>query len=152
LRKGVNFDFDLDGVTASLGSVLIYEAPLFNSLFILKASPTSALISRGSSAIHDAPSSIQEISDAYSNNRPAVDDNDILVWHAHHGHVALPGNKRRPNAVRGIQLHDKSPSTCTSEACIMGKMFRKPCQHLRLADTAKTRLVELIRCDVSGPM
>jgi hypothetical protein len=43
LRKGVTFDFQLDGSSVSLGSVLIYEAPHINSLFVLKASASSVL-------------------------------------------------------------------------------------------------------------
>jgi hypothetical protein len=111
MRKGVNFDFNLDGATASLGSVLVYEAPLINSLFVLKASATSPSISKASVVVDDPPS--PEISEAYSNIRPAVDDKDILVWHARLGHLSLPAIKRHPNTVRGIQLHAKSPSTCT---------------------------------------
>ena len=61
----------------------------------------------------------------------------------------LPAIKRLPNAVRGIQLHAKSPSTCTCEACIMGKMFRKPFQPSE--DKTKTRLLELIHSDAIGP-
>jgi hypothetical protein len=134
MRKGVNFDFNLDGGTASLGSVLVYEAPLINSLFVLRASPTSASVSKASVAVDDppntTPSSVPETSEAYSNIRPAVDDKDILVWHARLSHLSLPAIKRLPNTVRGIQLHAQGPSTCTCEAFIMGKMFRKPFQQL----------------------
>ena len=72
MRTGVNFDFNLNGATANLGSVLVYEAPPINSLFVLKASATSASISKGSVVVDDPPSS--EISEAYSNIRSAVDD------------------------------------------------------------------------------
>jgi len=152
LRKGVNFDFGIDGATASLGSVLMYEAPLINSPFVLRASTTSASVSKASVAVGDPPSTtpISEISEPYSNIRPAVDDKDILVWHACLSHLCLPAILRLQNAVRGIQLHAKSPSTCTCEACIMGKMFRKPLQPSE--DKAKTRLLELIHSDVIGPM
>jgi hypothetical protein len=152
MRKGVNFDFNLDGATASLGSVLVYEAPLINSLFVLRASTISASVSKASVAVDDSPSTtpISEISEAYSNNRPTVDDKDILVWHARLSHLSLPAIKRLSNAVGGIQLHAKSPSTCTCEACNMGKMFRKPFQPSE--DKTKTRLLELIHSDVIGPM
>jgi len=154
MRKGVNFDFKLNGATASPGSVLVYEAPLINSLFVLRASTTSASVSKALVAVDDlpstAPQSIPEISKAYYNIRPAVDDKDILVWHARLGHLSLAAIKRLPKTVRGIQLHAKSPSTCTCEACIMGKMFRKPFQPSE--DKAKTRLLELIHSDVIGPM
>ena len=150
MRKGVNFDFKLDGATASLVSVLVYEAPLINSLFMLKAS--AATVSKACVAIDSAPRSVPEISEAYSNIRPAVDDKDILVWHTRLGHLSLPAIKQFPNTVNGIQLHAKSPSTCTCEACIMGNMFRKPFQPLCSDDKAKTRLLELIHSDVIGPM
>jgi hypothetical protein len=152
MRKGVNIDFKLNGATASLGSVLVYKERLINSLCVLKASGTWASISRASVAIDNVPSYIPEISEAYSNIRPGVDDKDILVWHSRLGHLSLPAIKRLPNTVKGIQLHAKSPSTCTCEVCIMGKMFRKPFQPLRLEDKAKTRLLELIHSDVIGPM
>jgi len=150
MENGVYFDFKLNGATASLGSVLVYEAPLINSLFVLKRFSTSESISRESVAIHDASSSIPGISGGYSNIRPAVDNKDILVWHAFPGHLSWPAIKRLPNAVRGIQLHAESPSTCTCEACIMGKMFWKPFQPSE--DKAMTRLLELIHSDVIRPM
>jgi hypothetical protein len=166
MQKGVNFDFKFDGATASLGSVLVYEAPLINSLFVLRVFTTTASISKASVAVDDPPcttpstipsttpsttlSSVPETSEADSNIRPAVDDEDILVWHARFGHLALPPIQRLPNTVKGIQLHAKSPSTCTCEACIMGKMFRKPFQPSE--DKAKTQLQELIHSDVIGRM
>jgi len=80
--KGVNFDFKLDGATACLGSVLIYEAPLLNSLFVLRSSTTSASVSKASVAVDDppdtAPSSVPEISEVYYNIRPAIHVKDIL--------------------------------------------------------------------------
>jgi len=161
LREGVNLDFKLDGVTASLGSVLVYEAPLINSQFVLRPSATATSVSRAPVAVDDpactAPSSVlvisgPAISKAYSNIRPAVVDKDILVWHARLGHLSLPAIKWLPNRVRGIQSHAKSPSTCTCEACIMGKMFWKPFQPLCSEDKAKTRLCELIHSDEIGPM
>jgi hypothetical protein len=122
MRKGVNFDAKLDGATAILGSVLIYEAPLINSLFFLRASTTSPSVSKASVVIDDptssTPSFAPEMSESYCNIRPAVDDKDILVWHARLGHLSLPTIKRLPNAVRGIQLHAKRPSTCTCEALL----------------------------------
>jgi len=101
---------------ASLGAVLVYEAPLINSLSVFKASETSASISRASVAIDDTPSFVREISEASSNIWPAVDDKNILVWLARLGHLSLPAIKQHPNAVRGIQLHARSPSRCTCEA------------------------------------
>jgi len=151
---GVNFDFNLDGATTSLGSVLVHEAPLINSLFVLRATTTSASVSKASVAVDDPPStvpnSIPEISEAYSNIWPTGDDKDILIWHARLSHISLPATKRLPNTVRGIQLHAKTPLTYTCEACIMGKMFRKPFQPSE--DKAKTRLLELIHSNVIGSM
>jgi len=152
MQKGVNFDFNLNGATARLGSVLVYEAPLINGLSVLKASAAS--LSKASVAVDDPLRSSlnSEISEAYFNIRPTVDDKDILVCHAPLGHLFLPAIKRLPSAVRGIQLHAKSPLTCTCEACIMGKMFREPFQPVSSEDKAKTRLLELIHSDVIGPM
>ena len=154
LRNDVNFNFKLDRATASLRSVLVYEAPLVNCLFVLRASTTSASVSEASVVIDDPPSSnpssAPEFSKANLNIWPTVDNTDILVWHARLGHLSLPAIKWLPNAVRGIQLHARSPLTSTCEACIMGKMFRKPFQPWE--DQAMTRLLELIHSDVIGPI
>jgi len=163
IRKGVKLEFKLDGDMASLGSVLEYEAPLINCLLVLKAfsatfSKASVAVdgrqstTRNSEALSDTPNSIPEISKAYSNIRPPVDDQDILVWHAPLGYLSLPAIKWLPNTVRGIQLHAKSPSIGTCEACIMGKMFRKPLQPLSSENKVNTRLLELIQSDEIGPM
>jgi len=145
MREGVNIDFKLDGATVSLGSVLFNKAPLINSLFVLRDSTASASVSKASVAMDDRPSTapnsvpglaVPTISKTYPNIRPAADDKDILVWHAHLGHRSLPAIQWLPNAVRGIQLDAKSPSTYMCEACIMAIMFRKPFQPLE--DMANT--------------
>jgi len=56
MRHRINFDFKLDGATASLGSIPVYEAPLINSLFVLNA--TAASVSKASVVRDDPPSSI----------------------------------------------------------------------------------------------
>ena len=65
MRKGVNFDFKLDGAMASLGSVLVYEAPPINSLFVLRTSITLVSVSKASVVVDDPPSSIPEISETF---------------------------------------------------------------------------------------
>jgi len=152
--KGVYMDFKLDGATASCGSVPVYEATLINSRFAIRASTTSASVSKASVPIDHPPSSTasstREISGAYSNIRHVVDDMNIPVWHARLSVLSLPGIKWLPNRVKGIQLHAKSPLTCTCEAWIMRKIVRKPIQPAENA--ANSRLVELIHSDVIGPM
>jgi len=37
MRKGANYNFNLDGAKASLGSVLFYETPLIKSLFLCES-------------------------------------------------------------------------------------------------------------------
>ena len=102
--------------------------------------------------VDDPPSSTlisdPEISVAYSNIRPMIGDKDIVVWHACLGLLSLPAIKRLPNTVRGIQLHAKSPSTCTCDACIVGRMFWKSFQPLCSEAKARTRLVGLIHSHV----
>jgi hypothetical protein len=154
MQKGVNFDFNLDVATASIGSVRVYEAPLTKSLFVLRTSTTWASVSKASVAVDDppdtAPSSVPKISKPYANIWRVVDDKDILVWLACLGHLSMPAIKRLPNAVRGIQLHAKSQSTWACEACIMGKIFRRPFQPSE--DKTKTRLLQLIHSNVIRPM
>jgi len=91
IQTGVNFDFKLNGATASLGSVLVYEAPLINSLFVLRASTTSDSVSKASVEVDDPPCTTPNsgISEASSIIRPADDDMEILIWHAYLGHLSL---------------------------------------------------------------
>ena len=132
MRKGVNFEFILDGAIASLRSVLVYQAPLINSLFILRTSPSTSTL-----MVFETLNQLEN-TEIYSGIRQKVDENDILVWHARLGHLSLPAIKRLPNTVNGIQLHVRSPSACSCEVCIMGKIFRRPFQPLTLEDKAKT--------------
>ena len=86
MRKGVNFYFKLDVATASLRSVLPYEAPLINTLFALRASTTSASVSQASGVTDDPPSSTScaapDISEACSITQPSLGDTDLFVCHA----------------------------------------------------------------------
>jgi len=146
MRKGVNFQFNLDGAIASIGSVLVYQAPLINSLLILRTSPSTS-----TSMVFDALNAVQN-SEIYSGIRQKDDKKDILVWHARIGLLSLPAIKRLPNTVKGNHLNARSPSACSWEAAIMGKMLRRPFQPLTSEYKAKTRLLELIHSDVIGPM
>jgi hypothetical protein len=154
MKKGVSFNLKLDGATAHLRSVLVYEAPLINSQFVLRASTPSAPVSKSSVVIDDpqrsTPCSTPEILEASSNIRHAVDDKDILVWPALLGYLSLAASKRLPNTVKGIQVHGTSPLTCTSESCIMGNIIQKPIQPSE--DYVITGHFELIDSDVIGPM
>jgi len=75
-------------------------------MIVLTASTTYASVSKLSVVIDDplssTPSSTPEISDAYSNIQPTVDEKDILVWHARLCHLTLPAINRLPYAVRCI--------------------------------------------------
>jgi len=42
MRKGVNFELNFNGAIASLGSVLVYQPPLINNKFIIRASPSTS--------------------------------------------------------------------------------------------------------------
>jgi len=170
MRNGLNFHFKPDGAMVSLASILLLEPLLINRLFVLKASTAS--VSKASVGVDDppsttlrttpsttpittagtTPSSVPQTSEANSNIPPAVDDKNILRWDVRLGHLSLPAIKRLPNTVKGIQLHAKRPSKCTCKACIIGKMFRKPCRPLCSENQEKTRLLELIYSIVIGPM
>jgi len=142
----VNFGFNLDGAIASLGSVLVYQAPLINSVFILRTSSSTSTW-----MVSDTLNQVEN-TEIYSGIRQRVDKMDILVWHACLGYLSLPAIKRLPNTVKGIQLHARSPSACSCEACPMGKMFWRPLQPLTSEDKAKTRLLKRIHSAVIGPM
>ena len=122
---------------------------------MLKSSAGS--LSKALVTVDDPPSTttnsgISEISKTYSNIRPSVDDKDILVWHARLGHLSFPAIKWLPNAVKGIQFHAKTPSTCICEARILENMFRKPFQPFQLEDKSNTQRFQLIHFDVMGQM
>ncbi|KAI5821057.1 hypothetical protein BZA77DRAFT_223187, partial [Pyronema omphalodes] len=51
---------------------------------------------------------------------------DILLWHARLGHLSLPAIKRATSMVEGMELQARSPSDCLCEACLLGKMARRP--------------------------
>jgi hypothetical protein len=105
MRKGVNFEFNLDGAIASLGSVLVYQAPLINSVFILRTSPSTS-----TSMVFDTLNPVEN-TEIYSGIRQKVDKKDILVWHARLGHLSLPAIKRLPilskasNCMPAAHLH-----------------------------------------------
>ena len=143
--EGVNFEFNLDGAIASLGSVLVYQAPLINSLFKLRTSPSTS----STVMVFDKLNLVEntEISCGIRHN---VCKKDILVWPARLGHLSLPAIQRLPSTVKGIQLHSRSPSACSCEASIVGKMFWRPC--LTSEDTCKTRLLKRIHPDLIEPL
>jgi hypothetical protein len=118
MRKAVNFEFNLDGAIASLRSVLVYQVPLINSLFILRTS----LSTPSTSMFFDTLNQVKK-TEISSCIQQKVDGKDIVVWHTRLGHLSLPAIMWLPNTVQGIQLHARSPSACTCEACTMGKMF-----------------------------
>jgi len=111
IRKGVNFEFNLDGAIACLGTVLVYQAPLINSLFILRTSPST--LTSSTSMVFNTLNQVEN-TEIYSGIRQKVDEKDILVWQACLGHLSLPAIKRLPNTVKGIQLHARSPSAGSS--------------------------------------
>jgi len=116
MEKGVNFEFNLDRAIASLGSLLVYQAPLINSLFILRTSPST--LTSSTLMVFDALNQVEK-SEIYSGIPQKVDEKEILVWHARLGHLSLAAIKRLPNTVKGIQSHARSPSACSCEACMM---------------------------------
>jgi len=85
--KRVNFEFNLDGAIAILGSVLVYQAPLINSPFILRTSPST--LTSSTSMVFDTLNQ-DENTEIYSGIWQKVDEKDIFVWHARLGHLSLP--------------------------------------------------------------
>jgi len=168
LWKGVNFDLTLDGATASLGSVHIYDAPIMTSMFVLGTSTTSASGLKATVVVHDqlsstpsatssttpssTSSSAPKLFESYSNIEHAVDEMNILVWYARLGRLSLAAVTRLPNTVKGIRLHPKRPLTSTCEATIIDTMLLKPFLSVGLDDNGKTQLLESFHSDVVGAM
>jgi len=149
IQKGVKFEFKLNGTIANLGSVLVYQGPLINSLFIPRTSPSTSTSS--TSMVFDKLNQVKN-GKIYSGIRQIVDGKHILVWHAVLTHLSLLAIKRLPNSVKGNQLYARSPSAWSCGAGTMGKMLRRPLQPLTLKDKSKIHLLELIHSDVIGPM
>ena len=80
----------------------------------------------------------------------------LLLWHNRLGHMSFHAIKQLPAMVEGIQnlslRHGTgTPDTCACEACIIGKMARKPFSSLSPTKRS-TRTMELIHSDVVGPI
>jgi hypothetical protein len=139
LRKGMKINFDEEKATLSVNCCNVGTAHVRNDLFILhcddSATPENPIVfATALAAISTRP-----------NNK------DILLWHARLGHLSLPAIKRASSIVQGIELHARSPSECICEACIFGKMSRRPFSK-NSGQRPKTHLLELIHTDVVGPM
>jgi hypothetical protein len=128
LRKGMKINFDEEKATLTVNCCNVGTAHVRNDLFILRCDDSAF------AAISTRP-----------NNK------DILLWHARLGHLSLPAIKRACSMVEGIELHARSPSECICEACILGKMARRPFSK-QSGEPPKTRPLELIHTDVVGPM
>ena len=147
MQNGVNNEFNLDRAIASFKSTLICQAPLINSLFIHRTSPSTSTLP---DLVEFDTLNHVDNTGIYSGIRQKVNKKAILVWHACLGHLSQPAIQRLSNSLNGIQLDARSPLACSCEACITRTMFQRPCQPLTSEDTSKTRLLELIHSDLLG--
>jgi hypothetical protein len=136
LRKRMKINFDEDKATLTFNYCNVGTAYVKKDLFMLRCDE--------SATADDYPVVFAAIS-ARQNPK------DILLWHARLGHLSLPAVKRACSVVEGIELQARSPSDCICEACILGKMTRRPFSK-QSGEPLKTRPLELIHTDVVGPM
>ena len=75
-------------------------------------------------------------------------DNDIGTWHNNFGHCNLHDICKLPNIVNGMNITQET-SEMLCETCTLGKMceFRS-----RLPDEKAKMPLELVHCDLSGPI
>jgi hypothetical protein len=132
----MKINFDEDKATLTFNCCNVGTAYVKKDLFVLRCDDESAT--------DDYPIVFAAIS-AQQNPK------DILLWHARLGHLSLPAVKRACSVVEGMELQARSPSDCICEACILGKMARRPFSK-QSGEPPKTRPLELIHTDVVGPM
>jgi hypothetical protein len=137
LRKHMKFHFDEDRAILTFNSCNVGTAYVKKDLFVLRCD--------------DPAKSIDDYPVVFAAMTPRQNPKDILLWHARLGHLSLPAVKRACSVVEGIELLARSPSDCICEACILGKMARRPFSK-ESGEPPKTRPLELIHTDVAGPM
>jgi hypothetical protein len=133
-RKGAEVHLDSKGAIIQRGVSLVAKAPIIGDFYVLRHRREDSL----------APASA---SVAIS---PAVDQDDILLWHRRLGHFSLLAIKRivSQGTAAGIDIHKKSPNSCVCGACVMGKLSRNP---FKSVNHRSTKPLELIHSDVMGP-
>jgi hypothetical protein len=141
--------FNLDGIIASLRSVLVYQVPMMNSLFILGTSLSILILS--TSIVFVTMNQVKN-PEIYSGIWQKVDEKYILVWHTRLTHLSLPAIHPLHNGVNGIPLYARRPSASSCEACRMEKIFHIRLQPLTSEDKGRTWLLELIHSGVTGLM
>ena len=80
-----------------------------------------------------------------SNN--VVDSRSVKQWHKLLGHCNVKDILKLEAIVEGMKISDKSEFKC--EVCIMGKMTQS---FNRQSDTRATESLELVHCDLCGPI
>jgi transposase InsO family protein len=137
LRKHMKVHFDDDRATLTFNPCNVGTPYVKKDLFVLHC-------------VESAPTNDYPVVFAAMSARP--NPKDILLWHARLGHLSLSAVKRASSVVDGMELQTRSPSDCICEACILGKMTRRPFSK-QSGETPKTRRpLELIHTDVVGPM
>ena len=90
------------------------------------------------------------INNDFSLNTNTIKNEKAILWHKRLGHTSSTklSEMKEKNLVKGLEncVFDKM-SIC--EACIKGKHNRKA---FPTSETRSTRLLEIIHCDVCGPM
>jgi transposase InsO family protein len=137
IRKRMKINFEEDKATLTFNCRTVGTAYVKKDLFVLRCNDESA-------TTDDYPVVFAAIS-ARQNSK------DILLWHARLGHLSLPAVKRACSVVEGMELQARSPSNCICEACILGKMSRRPFSK-ESGQRPVTRPLELIHTDVVGPI
>lgn len=130
LSDEFNVDFAIDSTRLTRRNKIVATGPVIGGLFYV-------------AALDEAVNSTF----AYKTD----DTRNALLWHNRLGHLSLRAVKNLSGHVNGLKL-DKTgtPDTCLCEACILGKLYRKP--FLPVDPTRRsTRPMNLVHSDVIGP-
>ena len=137
LSAGFHVDFALDTtkLTRARSKRLVATGPVIGGLFYLGTV---------GEAVNTAASAFASV-DATSGS------SDAMRWHNRLGHLGLRAVKRLPEVVNGMELTEAGvPDTCLCEACIFGKLSRKPFKSVD-PERRSTKPMSLIHSDVVGP-
>ena len=89
---------------------------------------------------------------AIQDQKPATTGNEkASLWHYQLGHLGMGAVAKMSTLVDGVSSISPSPNICICEACLYGKMTRKPFPSL-LATSRAAEVLDIAHSDIMGPM
>ena len=133
LSDGFKVDFTINSARLLKDKKAIATRPVFGKMFYLKT--LDGVVN------HSNPSESTFLT-------KTLPSDDAILWHNRLGHLSLRAVKKLSGHVDGLKIQGTIPDTCLCEACIIGKLHRKP--FLPVAKRSTTP-IGLTHSDVVGP-